>query len=58
MVDVSKNQIVPHAWDPENSWTTCFRFLAADDEYWSEQVRHPWKGGAVDKQIKTRDWQE
>ena len=41
MVDAVKGQIMPQDWDPENPWTTCFRVLATDEEYWSEQVRHP-----------------
>ena len=41
MVDAAKGQVMPQDWDPDNPWTTCFRVLATDEEYWSEQVRHP-----------------
>ena len=47
MVDASKNQNMPHDEDPDNLWTTCFRVLAADEEYWSEQVCHPAAAWAV-----------
>ena len=29
-------------WTEENPWNVCLRMLALDDEYWNEQVRHPW----------------
>ena len=41
MVDFAKNQVMPDDWDQDNPWTTCFRMLSADEEYWNEQVRYP-----------------
>ena len=32
---------MPDDWIADSPWTTCFRALVADEEYWNEQVRHP-----------------
>lgn len=32
---------MPDDWVAESPWTTCFKALVADEEYWIEQVRHP-----------------
>ena len=41
MIDKSQGKALPSDWDEAMPWTTCFRMLATDEEYWSEQVRHP-----------------
>lgn len=50
MVDNLKKAIMPPDWSEANPWTACFRALVADEEYWSEQVRHPaaaWMAGGA-----------
>ena len=32
---------MPSDWSEANPWNACLRALATDEEYWSEQVRHP-----------------
>ena len=39
--DEANGARVPADWNEEKPWTTCLRALATDEEYWSEQVRHP-----------------
>ena len=41
-------------WTEENPWNVYLRMLALDDEYWTEQVRHPaaaldsvWQAGST-----------
>ena len=41
MTDIANGIAPPSDWNVDNPWTTCFRSLAGDEEYWSEQVRHP-----------------
>eukprot|EP00435_Cladocopium_sp_Y103_P025058 s1947_g6.t1 len=41
VVDFKKGLTMPEDWDEANPWTSCFRLLVADAEYWNEQVRHP-----------------
>eukprot|EP00972_Heterocapsa_arctica_P002606 381743-Heterocapsa_arctica.AAC.1 len=31
----------PPDWDPAFPWSTCFRLLATDQDYWNTQVRYP-----------------
>ena len=39
--DHANNKEVPPDWSEVAPWTTCFRLLALDDDFWNEQVRHP-----------------
>eukprot|EP00435_Cladocopium_sp_Y103_P014598 s616_g3.t1 len=39
--DRSNGLVVPPDWTEASPWTTCFRLLALDEEFWNEQVRHP-----------------
>lgn len=32
---------MPSDWSEANPWNACLRALATDEDYWSEQVRHP-----------------
>jgi hypothetical protein len=41
LVDEDGGRPVPADWSRDRPWTTCFRALALDSEYWDEQVRHP-----------------
>eukprot|EP00435_Cladocopium_sp_Y103_P058389 s307_g20.t1 len=41
LMDFKKGMPMPDDWSEENPWTTCFRMLVVDEEYWNEQVRHP-----------------
>lgn len=40
-VEDDAGRAVPPDWNKDKPWTTCFRTLALDDEFWNEQVRHP-----------------
>ena len=39
--DEANGGTLPPDWNSAKPWTCCFRMLAVDEEYWSEQVRHP-----------------
>ena len=39
--DEANGSTLPPDWSSAKPWTCCFRLLALDEEYWSEQVRHP-----------------
>ena len=41
MMDEDANRTVPSDWSRDKPWTSCFRALSLDNEYWDEQVRHP-----------------
>ena len=41
VADSQARRAVPPEWDPDDPWSTCFKVLAKDEAYWSEQVRHP-----------------
>ena len=41
MMDEDANRTVPTDWSRDKPWTSCFRALSLDNEYWDEQVRHP-----------------
>ena len=41
MIEEDSGRPVPSDWSKDKPWTTCFRTLALDDEFWNEQVRHP-----------------
>ena len=32
---------LPADWDPNYPWSVCFKMLSKDENFWSEQVRHP-----------------
>ena len=32
---------MPSDWSEANPWNACLRALATDEDYWSEQGRHP-----------------
>ena len=32
---------MPVEWDEENPWSVCFKLSPKDENFWSEQVRHP-----------------
>ena len=40
-IDEANGKPLPPDWRAEAPWTTCFRELSQDDEFWNEQVRHP-----------------
>ena len=40
-IEEDAGRSVPADWNRDKPWTTCFRFLSLDDEFWNEQVRHP-----------------
>ena len=39
--DKAAGKPMPDGWDDDAPWTCCLQKLAKDDQYWSEQVRHP-----------------
>ena len=39
--DEANGKATPPGWNPDKPWNVCFRLLAQDEEFWSEQVRHP-----------------
>ena len=41
IVDLQAGRPIPLDWDENNPWSVCFKLLAKDDNFWSEQVRHP-----------------
>ena len=41
VADKAAGKTVPDGWDDDNPWTCCLMKLAKDDQFWSEQVRHP-----------------
>ena len=41
VVDVQAGRQAPLDWDENHPWSVCFKLLAKDDNFWSEQVRHP-----------------
>ncbi|CAL1127083.1 unnamed protein product [Cladocopium goreaui] len=41
MIEEDGGRPVPMDWSKEKPWTSCFKALALDNEYWDEQVRHP-----------------
>ena len=41
LADESMGKNVPDDWDRSAPWTCCFRILALDEKFWSEEVRHP-----------------
>ena len=41
MMDEDANRTVPSDWSRDKPWTSCFRALSLDNEYWDEQVRYP-----------------
>ena len=41
MIEEDGGRPVPMDWNKEKPWTSCFKALALDNEYWDEQVRHP-----------------
>ena len=41
MIDQQAGRVLPLDWDEQNPWSACFKMLAKDEQYWSEQVRHP-----------------
>ena len=43
--DKVAGRTLPSDWLEDNPWNACSRALAADEEYWNEQVHHPALGG-------------
>jgi hypothetical protein len=41
IVDLQAGRPIPLDWDENNPWSVCFKLLAKDDNFLSEQVRHP-----------------
>ena len=41
LADDMAGKTVPDDWDRTSPWTCCFRTLATDEKFWSEEVRHP-----------------
>ena len=41
MIDEDSGRPTPPDWNKDKPWTTAFRTLALDEEFWNEQVRHP-----------------
>ena len=41
LMDEEAGRQVPADWNKDKPWTSCFRALSLDNEYWDEQVRHP-----------------
>ena len=41
IIDESNGKTMPADWNEAAPWTTCFKLLAQDDEFWNDQVRHP-----------------
>ena len=41
IVDLQAGRPIPLDWDENNPWSVCFKLLAKDDNFGSEQVRHP-----------------
>ena len=40
-LEEANGKSMPSDWNAGNPWTTCYKLLSADDEFWNEQVRHP-----------------
>ena len=41
LMEEDAGRAVPSDWNRDKPWTSCFRALSLDNEYWDEQVRHP-----------------
>ena len=41
LADRAAGKTMPDDWNEDSPWTCCLVKLAKDDQYWSEQVRHP-----------------
>eukprot|EP00435_Cladocopium_sp_Y103_P052950 s2244_g16.t2 len=41
LADQQAGRVVPLEWDAQSPWSVCFKMLAKDGPFWSEQVRHP-----------------
>ena len=41
VADKAAGKTMPDGWDENSPWTCCLVKLAKDDQFWSEQVRHP-----------------
>ena len=41
LADRAAGKSMPDDWNEDSPWTCCLVKLAKDDQYWSEQVRHP-----------------
>eukprot|EP00438_Fugacium_kawagutii_P032453 Skav223757 [mRNA] locus=scaffold3575:530860:532071:- [translate_table: standard] len=39
--EIANGGVRPAGWDDNAPWSYCFKTLAKDDTFWSEQVRHP-----------------
>ena len=41
VIDLKEGKVIPSDFTESKPWSACFRLLAQDEAFWSEQVRHP-----------------